>query len=71
MALSHRVGRTFFGRLQSQIFSRNIIKLGYPKEEPNNFGLRTPSAKTFDYCSSVILRTRFYLLGHFKVIHVY
>jgi len=25
MALSRRVGKTFFGRLRSQIFSRNII----------------------------------------------
>jgi len=31
-----------------------------------------PAAKTFDYCrSSIILRTRSYLLGHFKVMHAY
>jgi len=69
-ALSRWVGRTFFGYLRSQIFSRNII-YGWSRilEEPNNFGLQTLSAKAFDYCrSSVIFRT---LLRHFEVLHAY
>jgi len=38
-----RIDRTFFGRLQSQIFSYNIIyNWSWVSEEPN-FGLQTPS----------------------------
>jgi len=41
-------------------------------EEPNNFCLRTPSAKAFDYFRfSVIFCTRSYLLRHFEVMHAY
>jgi len=41
MVLARRVGRIFFRRLRSQIFSRNIICWFRVPEKPNNFGLRT------------------------------